>query len=178
MRSASALEPTSKHFVAKLGTLDPEVEERFQRWAAASCEEHALRRHGGRLRGSVRSQELREDGETIPIPPADTRLALEAAVWKTRSRLAVSLGRRRVQSRSRPTEPRPARGSCGRRKIGRRRMRRGGACGHGGHQRGAESKRGSARGTRGREDCRRQRPGATRSPSPRRGAPEPPFQRI
>ena len=44
--NASSLEPTSKHFVAKLGTLNPAVEERLQRWAAASCEEHVLRRRG------------------------------------------------------------------------------------------------------------------------------------
>ncbi len=43
--SSSSIEPTSRHFVANLGALDPAVEERLQRWAATSCEEHALRRH-------------------------------------------------------------------------------------------------------------------------------------
>lgn len=42
---SSSIEPTSRHFVASLGALDPAVEERLQRWAATSCEEHALRRH-------------------------------------------------------------------------------------------------------------------------------------
>lgn len=43
--SSSSIEPASKHFVANLGALDPAAEERLQRWAATSCEEHALRRH-------------------------------------------------------------------------------------------------------------------------------------
>ena len=43
--SSPSNEPTSKHFVAKLGALDPAVEERLQRWAATSCDEHAMRRH-------------------------------------------------------------------------------------------------------------------------------------
>jgi hypothetical protein len=37
-------EPTSRCFVARLGALDPAVEERVERWAAASCVEHVLRR--------------------------------------------------------------------------------------------------------------------------------------
>ena len=59
--NASSLEPTSKHFVAKLGTLDPAVEERLQRWAAASCEEHALRRHGD---GSVALYAVKSSAKT------------------------------------------------------------------------------------------------------------------
>jgi hypothetical protein len=42
---ASASEPTSCFFAANLGALDPAVVERLERWAAASCGEHALRRH-------------------------------------------------------------------------------------------------------------------------------------
>lgn len=43
---ASANEPTSCFFVANLGNnLDAAVVERLERWAEASCVEHALRRH-------------------------------------------------------------------------------------------------------------------------------------
>ena len=42
--SSPSNEPSSKYFVAKLGALDPAVEQRFQRWAATSCDEHAMRR--------------------------------------------------------------------------------------------------------------------------------------
>ena len=42
---ASANEPTSCYFVANLGNLDSAVVERLEKWAVASCVEHALRRH-------------------------------------------------------------------------------------------------------------------------------------
>ena len=42
---ASPSEPTSCYFAAKLGNLDSAVVERLERWAEASCAEHALRRH-------------------------------------------------------------------------------------------------------------------------------------
>lgn len=42
---ASAGEPTSCFFVAHLGNLGPAVVERLERWAVASCVEHAMRRH-------------------------------------------------------------------------------------------------------------------------------------
>ena len=35
---SSSIEPTSRHFVANLGALDPAAEERLQRWAATSCD--------------------------------------------------------------------------------------------------------------------------------------------
>ena len=41
---ASATEPTSCYFVANLGNLDSAVAERLEKWAVASCVEHALRR--------------------------------------------------------------------------------------------------------------------------------------
>ena len=41
---ASANEPTSCYFVANLGNLDSAVAERLEKWAVASCVEHALRR--------------------------------------------------------------------------------------------------------------------------------------
>ena len=41
----SASEPTSCFFIAHLGNLDPAVVERLERWAVASCAEHAIRRH-------------------------------------------------------------------------------------------------------------------------------------
>ena len=40
----AASEPTSCCFVARLGNLDPAVEERLRQWAAASCVEHHLGR--------------------------------------------------------------------------------------------------------------------------------------
>ena len=42
---ASANEPASRFFVANLGNIDSAVVERLEKWAAASCVEHALRRH-------------------------------------------------------------------------------------------------------------------------------------
>ena len=42
---ASANEPTSCYFVANLGNLDSAVVERLEKWAVASCVEHALHRH-------------------------------------------------------------------------------------------------------------------------------------
>ena len=42
---ASASEATSCYFVANLGNLDPAVVERLEKWAVASCVEHALHRH-------------------------------------------------------------------------------------------------------------------------------------
>ena len=42
---ASASEATSCYFVANLGNLDSAVVERLERWAVASCVEHALCRH-------------------------------------------------------------------------------------------------------------------------------------
>ncbi len=59
--SSSSIEPTSRHFVANLGALDPAVEERLQRWAATSCEEHALRR---REDGSVALYAVKSSAKT------------------------------------------------------------------------------------------------------------------
>ena len=42
---ASASEATSCYFVANLGNLDSAVVERLEKWAVASCVEHALCRH-------------------------------------------------------------------------------------------------------------------------------------
>ena len=42
---ASASEATSCYFVANLGNRDSAVVERLEKWAVASCVEHALRRH-------------------------------------------------------------------------------------------------------------------------------------
>ena len=42
---ASTNEPTSCLFVANLGNLDAAVVARIERWAEASCVEHAMRRH-------------------------------------------------------------------------------------------------------------------------------------
>ena len=59
--SSPSNEPTSKYFVAKLGALDPAVEQRFQRWAATSCDEHAMRQHKD---GSVHLYAVKSSAKT------------------------------------------------------------------------------------------------------------------
>ena len=45
------LEPTSKHFLARLGSPDSALVERLERWAATSCEDYAM--HRGEEDGSL-----------------------------------------------------------------------------------------------------------------------------